>query len=452
MKIVIVTTYRPGDEVGVARVSEELMRELSKSNEVLYVCLGDKFSNRKITRNSSYLKLASVFAKKLYIPVVSPLTVQKVFDTLDEFSPNIIHAQGIFINEIISLIWSIKNKVPFIITFHHIPSEAIGHLLPKLGKKKIGKRLDYTSSKVYTKRVLESVTKVIALNQYVERSVNSLDSNVPVKRLNNGMNLAHFYKLKPKKQGKNKTFIFVGSYTQRKNQEFLIKVFSYLPSHYRLNLYGKIKTNKDYVKKLKKLISNKNIKSVKINDFIDRKSLARTLSKTDYFVSASVKEAQSMVIIESFASSTPVIGLENETILELVNKRNGLTLPIKTNPKVFAEKLKEFVDSEKNYTKLAAHAKKDSQRFQIEIVTKKILKIYSDTIRSGVRPGKTYKKIIDFIPERLNGLFSNVVPKAPKRLPFLNFILSLIVLITTIFGYPFKIVRSLRILMTSSPH
>lgn len=52
--------------------------------------------------------------------------------------------------------------------------------------------------------------------------------------------------------------LFLGSYNERKNQEFLIKTFRNLPNNWNLNLYGNLSTNVAYVEKLKSLIKNIN--------------------------------------------------------------------------------------------------------------------------------------------------------------------------------------------------
>ncbi len=48
--------------------------------------------------------------------------------------------------------------------------------------------------------------------------------------------------------------------------------------------------------------------------------------KTHAFVSASKMEVQSLAIIEALASGSPVIGLGNETVDELVDETNGSTV------------------------------------------------------------------------------------------------------------------------------
>ena len=49
MKILITSLYRPGNETGTARISEELSETLSKKHDVTYLCLGEKYQIKKRT-------------------------------------------------------------------------------------------------------------------------------------------------------------------------------------------------------------------------------------------------------------------------------------------------------------------------------------------------------------------------------------------------------------------
>ena len=57
-------------------------------------------------------------------------------------------------------------------------------------------------------------------------------------------------------------------------------------------------------------------------------------------------------ILEALASGTPVIGISNETIDELINGKNGIKLEKDVTPKQFAKTIKKFLDkNDKQYEK-----------------------------------------------------------------------------------------------------
>jgi len=60
------------------------------------------------------------------------------------------------------------------------------------------------------------------------------------------------------------------------------------------------------------------------------------LEQSHVFVSASRMEVQSLVVIEALASGTPVVGLSNETVDELVDETNGARLSKDADPETFA--------------------------------------------------------------------------------------------------------------------
>jgi len=151
----------------------------------------------------------------------------------------------------------------------------------------------------------------------------------------------------------------MGSYMGNKNQEFLVKAFSYLPENYVLYLNGNIQTGLSYVKKLQRIIKKKNIQNVKIGGFLKQNMLLKQLKKSDYFVSASLKEVQSLSVIEALAAGKPVIALKNETINELIDNKNGLKLPQNITPEKFAGEIKKYTEkNSKNYNQISKNCRK----------------------------------------------------------------------------------------------
>ena len=130
--------------------------------------------------------------------------------------------------------------------------------------------------------------------------------------------------------------------------------------------------------------SNK-LKNVFVNDF--SKDIIKIFKKSDFLISASLKEAQSLVIIQALASGKPVIGLENETITELINNKNGKSLPKKTTPKKFAYYILDFVKN-CNYKSLSKNARQDASKFKIENVSLEIEKMYDSATHTNSKYGR----------------------------------------------------------------
>ncbi len=150
---------------------------------------------------------------------------------------------------------------------------------------------------------------------------NLCKKNIKLEIINNGVEIKDLNKIEPNIDYKSINFTFLGSYNNRKNQKFLVKVFKHLPKNYQLKLYGNLKTGKEYADQIMNYIKSNSINNVELHDF--EKDIIKIFKNTDFFVSASKKEAQCLSIIQSMAAGKPVIGLSNETIDDLVNSSNG---------------------------------------------------------------------------------------------------------------------------------
>lgn len=404
MNIVISSSYPFVDETGAARVAKLLACELARVHNVLFICLGDTF---KVSEKKG-LKVCTIPSYSIGVaksPKLSKSITDSLEQLLEEFNPDIVHAQNILSNELVVIAWAVKHDVPLTITFHQLPSEAIGHISPKLKQNPVGKALQYVYSNAYTKKVLKKTSSVIALNTSVEHSIREIDDEIPVSTINNGIDIDDFLAVPIKAPGKKVICTFLGSYFPRKNQEYLIEVMKYLPAHFELHLFGNKESGQLYVKKLDKSLKENSLQNVTIHDFIDHREVLKQYKKTDYFVSASHQEAQSLVIIEALATGTPVVGLANETIDELITSNVGLRLERGTPPQEFAQELVRLHNSNK-YSKLAHNAKKSAIKFDVSKVAVRVTNHYKKTISlHGKRPHYSYNTLFEeFIPENIEEL------------------------------------------------
>jgi len=416
MKIVIVSIYRPGSETGAAKISDVLSEELSKKNEVLYLCLGKKFKKAKKANNLYLLTIPSIPVKQGYAPKLTNKIVRQIYEELDTFAPDIIHAHHIAFTGLISLLWAKRTSTPYVLTLHSQPSQGAEYVFPRTGKRD-SKPFKYSPTTRYLKRFFESCDLIISLNESIDKSVRSITKRAKLKRIRNGLFLDKYLQMPIKTSEDTKIFLFLGMYMPRKNQEFLIKTFFHLPENYKLLMHGNKKTGGDYVDKLQKIKKRTGAENVKIGGFIKGWSHSHTLKKTDYFVTASKKEVQSLVIIEALASGTPVIGLRNETMDELITSKNGLTLPKNTTPEMFAKKLMKFViKNEGNYSTMGKVARKSVRSFNIKDVVKDMVQTYKSVIESSKVTKTTSESIIEkLIPAKLENLFMPLVKSTSKE-------------------------------------
>lgn len=397
MKVVITSNYPLSNETGASKVAELLSEYLSIKNEVVLICIGEKYSERKASKKLTIVTIPMIDFNYFQMPVITPIEIYKIFNFLDKFKPNIIHAQNTVLVSKLAQVWANINNVPYVITYHHVPTEAVYHIAPSLAKNKLGKIVQKIYKNTSLKNTLNNSDGVIALNKKIKDSVRTVNKKIKIEIINNGIETKELEKLKTKRPSKEKfNFIFLGSFSERKNQLYLLRVFKNLNYNYQLNLYGNKKTGGDYLTKLEKYVKGNKIKNVNIYDFTN--DIISAFDKNDFLLSASKKEAQSLVILQAMAAGKPVIGLENESIDELVNSTNGLKVKKNTNPKLFANILEDFT-KKCNYIELSKRIRLDSKKFSIE---KTILKIedfykticnsYSNNSRRNI--GKYYNEIL----------------------------------------------------------
>lgn len=442
MKIVIVSIYNIGNETGTAKVSERLSKQLSYDNQVMYLCLGKKYS-LKSTKNLTILTVPSAPISGVWVPKITPKIIENIKKDLSKFAPDVVHSQNIFFISLIALIWAKENDVPFIVTFHSFPSEGISYVFPKLTKGNIISTIDFKLTSSYVRRFLKNVDLIIALNEHVVKSVRKITHETPVTIINNGVDLNAFYNITAPTPRKKVNFIYLGSYIGRKNQEFLVRVFGYLPKNYHLNLYGNLESGKYYVKKLKNITTERNIKNVKINGFLNQKGVYKALERSHFFVSASIKEVQSLVVIEALASGVPVAALNNETVDEAIDGQNGLVLSKNTSTREFAKKLKMYVeDTTKDYEKVSFYCRESVTRFDLGNVANEIVQAYKLAIkykRSQRRNKKKESMILTqvnkLIPKQYESLYLKSKKYASEERPYyLRFVLSVTIAISAVFS------------------
>ena len=287
MRIVITSNYELGNETGSAKVAEDLAEKLSIKNKVLFICLGTKFNIYKKNKNLEIIEVTSINIKDIYVPIITPILMYQVFRKLDQFGPNVIHAQNSILVSSLTQMWAKLNKIPFIVTFHHIPTEPIKHLVPHLSKNILFNLVQEIYKNTSLKQFLKNSDLAIAQNELIYKSIRSIDKNIPIDTINNGVEIKKLNKIRPRENDGKINFVFLGSYSQRKNQLFLIKTFKSLPNIYNLNLYGSFKTGGIYLVKIQDLIKKYKLNNIFLYDF--ESDIKNVFQKNDYLLSASKK-------------------------------------------------------------------------------------------------------------------------------------------------------------------
>jgi glycosyltransferase involved in cell wall biosynthesis len=337
MRVVFISLFRPGLGGGEGRVAHELARHFSARHDVVLICPADRTGLYEEDGSLKVFGIQSAGNGEFHIPALSGRTVRSMFDFLDAFSPDVVHAHEPTLIGLIGQIWAKMHLVPFVHTSHVLPAKildfgAADALDVKLLQGSLGESV--------TRRALadfyDNCDAIIALNLPALTAFRQFGYQGKVFVIPNGRDLARYVDCAAADVGATeKTLSFIGYISERKNQVYLIDAHRHLPEGYRLLLIGK-PLNPDYGQHLRQYCEARGLDNVVFVGQVPHEQIPSHLEGTHVFVSASKMEVQSLVVIEALASGTPVVGLSNETTIELVDDKVGARLPQDALPREFA--------------------------------------------------------------------------------------------------------------------
>lgn len=342
MRIVFTSIFRSGLGGGAGRVAHELAQQFAKEHEVVIICPADKTGYTLGENGLGVYGIRSAGGAEFQMPELSAPTVVNLFEFLDGFKPDVVHAHEPALIGLVSQVWARMNSVPFVHTSHVLPSKAVDfgtadtiHVPGPIAHSPIS---EFAIHRVLA-NFFSNCDALIALNQPAYDSIREFGYSGPIFIIPNGRSLAHYSSKKIADiSSDQKELLFIGYLNERKNQHYLLKALKYLPENYSLRLIGK-PLNPEYKKKLDKYISKHDLKNVEFIGQIEHEQIPDFLESAHIFASASTMEVQSLVVIEALASGTPVVGLSNETIDELINDDVGAWLSRNQKPSEFAEQI-----------------------------------------------------------------------------------------------------------------
>ena len=437
MKIVFNTFFREKMGGGAGRVSYEIVDAFASKHEILFIKPGRSTKLKNKGKKLITFEIKSKGEGEVTIPLLDRNNIDYVFKTLEDFSPDVIHAQDPGPIAFLLQIWAKENNIPFIYTSHVLPTKTSDFGTKELSRY-FGKILDSTIVKRYLLNFFNNCDGVIALNESARKDISKLGYSGRIFIVPNGRNLKLYNQFKlPSLSDSIKNLIFIGYLSERKNQKFLLDVMNYLPDNYKLTLIGKALEG-GYLEELKSYAQYKNVKNVLFTGEVDHKKVPRYLKESHVFVSASKMEVQSLVILEALAAGKPVVGLSNETIDEFIDESVGFSFPNNISPKKFAKKIEEICSfSQEKYEEMCLNARKKVSRLDWGNVVDLTVEVYKKfTTDNNVLNRKSIKKertedMLEKLSETLD--LKKIFPQ--KKQEFKNdFYLYSLILLTSLGG------------------
>ncbi len=381
MRIAFITFFKPGYGGGVGQIAHEIAHYFAQHHEVALIYPADKPGYHREGALHVF-GLPSAGEGDLTIPVVTAATLHQLFSFLDEFKPDVIHAHEPTPLDLFGQIWARLHTVPFVHTAHVLPSKVLefgGGEAIRLMRTSLAR----TITQEFLREFYGNCDAIIALNDAAEQDLRAFGYQGRIFKIPNGRALAHYNTCKLADiTAPEKILTFIGYISQRKNQSYLLDVLAHLPGTYRLQLIGDFlnpREERDFREKIADLGLEERVLLVGRQP---HEQIPAFLERTHVFVSASKMEVQSLVIIEALASGTPVVGLSNETIDELVNDEVGKWLPKDTPPAVFAQHVEAIASlTPEAYTALCLRARERVRHLDWSQVMAQTIRAYETLIQ-----------------------------------------------------------------------
>ncbi len=382
MRIVFTSIFRSGSGGGAGRVGHELAQQFAINHDVVMVCPADQTGLTTDEDGLTIFGIRSAGGMEFQMPNLSTRAVGKLFKYLDEFQPEIIHAHEPALIGLVCQIWAKMNQVPFVHTTHVLPDKAIEfgttdtiHLPAAILKSSI---TEYAIQSVLG-NFFQNCDALIALNQTAMESIREFGFEGPIFVIPNGRALAHYDHRKFADNNLDqKVLIFIGYLSDRKNQFYLLKTLNKLPKNYTLRLVGR-PLNPEYKVKLEKYIRKNELKNVEFVGQIGHDEIPEFLEDAHIFTSASKMEVQSLVVIEALASGTPIVGLSNETIDELVDDSVGAWLAKDQAPTAFAAQIERICSlAPEEYDRICQNARDRVSHLDWSNVVEQTVEVYGE--------------------------------------------------------------------------
>ncbi len=405
MRVAYISLFRRGRGGGEGRVAHELAGHFAERHEVVMICPAMETGLRhEEDRAVKVFGVRSAGEGEFHMPALSAKTVRAVFDFLDEFNPDVVHAHEPALLGLIGQVWARMHLVPFVHTSHVLPASVLEFgAVDALDMKVLQGSFGESISRRLLTDFYENCDAIVALNQPALEALREFGYDGRVFVIPNGRDLSQYAHCAcADVAADQKTLTFIGYISERKNQRYLLEVHRLLPATYRLLLIGQA-LKPEYGKQLRRYCETHGLDNVAFVGQVPHEAIPTYLEKTHVFVSASKMEVQSLVVIEALASGTPVVGLANETTSELVDDQVGCCLPRDATPEEFAvcvERICALPPEE--YQRLCVNARERVSHLDWSEVADRTTAAYRELIRE--RPSVTTTKeavlddLISFLP------------------------------------------------------
>ncbi len=300
--------------------------------------------------------------------------------TLKQINPDIIHAHTIIPDGFYVLLARGLSKTPLIITSHGID-------IVKIKEINYGYRLNLVYSLII-KGVLKRCNKhIVVSNAMIKYASDAGSSHDKIVVIPNGIpprkevaeEKVELIKEKYNLQD-NCCILTLSGMRPIKGLEYLIRALPIVLTKHNVHLL--MACRGEYEAHIKALIEKFNLsKHITFLGFVSGDEKLALLKACDIFCIPSVFESFGIVILEAMQYGKPVVASEAGGMPEIIdNGKNGLLVPPKESKKL-ADAICLLLDDENLRRTLGREAERSVNKYSIEIVAQKYIKVYEEVLR-----------------------------------------------------------------------
>lgn len=270
-------------------------------------------------------------------------------------------------------------RVPFVVTYHTLWNQYTHYILK-------GRVIKPKMAEVASKIFGNLCDTLIVPTKKVRSELVSYGIDKPIEVIPNGIQLDAFLTAK---QGwlrkkyhipENKhILLYVGRMAKEKSIDYLIRSFSEVHKKDKDSILVLVGDGPE-TSHLKELATRSGVEdSVIFTGYVDQKKIPLVYADADIFVFASQSETQGMVILEAFASGTPVVAVQDDAFTDVItNGKDGLL--VKGSPRVFANAVLDLLNDTKKMEQIKDEMKKEMGIYSADKVAERLENLYKDLV------------------------------------------------------------------------
>lgn len=358
---------------GAEKLAIDITNELNKRDDVeaMLVSFDKTVDYEYDVSDMNYRFCPSNIRLSLYKK--NKINTEKYLEVIKDFKPHIIHTHR-YLTEIITRYYPSKEVRYFTHCHDNMVQMENFSWKTLFGRRKL---LNFYEKHFLFRLYKKSGgTHLIAISNDVKKYFEKTVSHYPVTLLHNAIDYQKFYKKRDTTGNRDKiSLINVGSFVEKKNQNFLIDIAKILNDKnidFELHLLGDgddrpaLEEKTNTLKLNERVFFHGNVNNVE-----------EFLWSYDMYLHSATYEPLGLVLLEAMAAGLPVITLDGRGNRDLIEQgKNGYML-FEQNAEDFALKIIELWNDKTKYQQMSLYAQEFARKFDMKEYVDTLLKIYS---------------------------------------------------------------------------